>query len=208
MRGVDERPEIVGLPIAARRREERDAVVAPVAVARKVGDRHQLDRGDPEILQIRQALDDTAKRPLWRERADVQLVEDGRDRARAPSTVHRSRQTSTDRRPAMARARRAAGSATRDRERSGHRGRRGDSVERTGRKIGEAAGPVATGFSATAGERLMLPSVEASVAARAARPAGLPPDPWNRGSTTRSTDVCSGAQTRNVVVFQRDARRQ
>ena len=43
MRRVHERAQVVGPPIAPRRREQRDAVVAPVPVARKIGDRHELD---------------------------------------------------------------------------------------------------------------------------------------------------------------------
>ena len=54
VRGVDEAPEIVRGAVGARRGVERDAVVAPVPAAGEVGDRHQLDRGDPEVAQVRQ----------------------------------------------------------------------------------------------------------------------------------------------------------
>ena len=47
VRGVDETSQVVGRAVAARRREQRHAVVAPVARPGKVGDRHQLDRVTP-----------------------------------------------------------------------------------------------------------------------------------------------------------------
>jgi hypothetical protein len=49
MRGIHQAAEVVGRAIAARRREQGDAIVAPVARPGKVGDRHQLERRDPEV---------------------------------------------------------------------------------------------------------------------------------------------------------------
>jgi hypothetical protein len=46
---VDEPLKPRGAAVAGLRREERHAVVAPVAVAGKLGHRHQLDRGDAEV---------------------------------------------------------------------------------------------------------------------------------------------------------------
>src|SRR5204862_3598165 len=38
-------------------------------------DRHQLDRGDPELAELLQPWNDVVERPAGREGADVQLVE-------------------------------------------------------------------------------------------------------------------------------------
>ena len=48
VRGVDQRLEIVGRAVGAIRRERQHAVIAPVARAGKIVDRHQLDGGDAE----------------------------------------------------------------------------------------------------------------------------------------------------------------
>ena len=77
MCGVDESAQVVGTPVGARRREQRDAVVAPVPASGEIRERHQLDRGDAEVAKDRQLLDRAAKRPCRRERADVQFVDGG-----------------------------------------------------------------------------------------------------------------------------------
>ena len=76
MRGVDEPRQAVG-PAVGRtaRRVDVDAVVAPAARARELGDRHELDRGDAELGELAQVRDRAVERPLGGERADVQLVE-------------------------------------------------------------------------------------------------------------------------------------
>ena len=74
--GFDQTLQIVGSAVARIGREGEHAVVAPVATPRKIGDRHQLDRGHAEIRQIGQALDRRAKGTSGRESADVQLVDD------------------------------------------------------------------------------------------------------------------------------------
>ena len=56
----------------------RDAVVAPVALARERLHRHELDAGDAQLRQVRQPRRGGVERPLRRERSDVQLVEDER----------------------------------------------------------------------------------------------------------------------------------
>ena len=76
MRRVDQTAQIVGCPVAPGRRKERDAVVAPVARAGKVGHRHQFDRRDAERREVGQPRCHAGKRSLWAERPDVQLVED------------------------------------------------------------------------------------------------------------------------------------
>ncbi len=65
-----------------------DTVVAPVAPTRELGHRHELDRGHAQLAQLREARNDAVERPLRRERADVQLVEDQLvERDAAPAAV-------------------------------------------------------------------------------------------------------------------------
>jgi hypothetical protein len=45
-------------------------------LAREVGDRHEFDRGDPQLDQIVQTFPYAVERPLGREGADVKFVED------------------------------------------------------------------------------------------------------------------------------------
>ena len=54
----------------------KHAVVAPVAVARKLADRHDLDRRDSQLFEIAQPRDDRLERPLARESSHVDLIED------------------------------------------------------------------------------------------------------------------------------------
>ena len=49
VRLVDQALQIVGAAVGGVRGERHHAVVAPVARAGEVGERHQLDRGDPEV---------------------------------------------------------------------------------------------------------------------------------------------------------------
>ena len=44
VRGIDQRLEVLGAPVAGMRREEQHPVVAPAAAAGERGHRHQLDR--------------------------------------------------------------------------------------------------------------------------------------------------------------------
>ena len=73
VRFVDQGPQVIRAAIGAVGRVEQDAVVAPVAPAREVGDRHQLDRGDAGIDDVVEPLDRGPKRAARRERADVKL---------------------------------------------------------------------------------------------------------------------------------------
>ena len=75
MGGVDEARERLGAAVGRLRRAQVDAVVAPAARARELGDRHQLDGGDAELGERRQVRDRAVERALGGERADVQLVE-------------------------------------------------------------------------------------------------------------------------------------
>ena len=76
VRAIDEAAQIVRRAIAARRSERRDAVVAPVPPARKIGDRHQFDGRDSQFAQIGQARGGGGEAAFRSEGADVQFVED------------------------------------------------------------------------------------------------------------------------------------
>ncbi len=76
VRGVHEMTQVVRRAVAARRREQGHAVVAPVARPGKIGDRHQLNRGCPKLGDRAEPSRDARERPFGTERADVQLVED------------------------------------------------------------------------------------------------------------------------------------
>ena len=52
VRGVDEVGEILRRAEAARRREQRDRLIAPRAVERILGDRQQLDMGEAHIAHV------------------------------------------------------------------------------------------------------------------------------------------------------------
>ena len=52
VRGVDEALQILGRAVGRVGRELQHAVVAPVAAAGKVGERHELDRRDAEIGEV------------------------------------------------------------------------------------------------------------------------------------------------------------
>lgn len=72
---VDQRLELVGRAVGGVRREGQHAVVAPVALARKVGQRHELDRGDAQLGQRVKALPRGRESAFGREGADVQFVD-------------------------------------------------------------------------------------------------------------------------------------
>ena len=68
--------------------ERQHAVIAPAAAPGKIGDRHQLERGDPQLRQIVEPRFDPGERAFGREGADVQLVDRGfLPRAAAPAAV-------------------------------------------------------------------------------------------------------------------------
>ena len=54
MRRIDQGLEVVGRTIGMVRREGQNAVISPVSFAGKIIDRHQFDRRDAELLQLRQ----------------------------------------------------------------------------------------------------------------------------------------------------------
>jgi hypothetical protein len=88
VRGVDEALQRGGAAVGVMRRGDVDAVVAPAALARSLGHRHQLDRVDAESCEARELLDRSVERARRRERAHVQLVDhELRARWRAESPV-------------------------------------------------------------------------------------------------------------------------
>jgi hypothetical protein len=74
--GIDQGLEVFGLPVAAVGREQVAAVIAPVPTAWKIGDRHDLDRGNAQISQQIQLFYRRDERSFRGERADMQLVDD------------------------------------------------------------------------------------------------------------------------------------
>ncbi len=74
MSGIDQRLEFLGRAIGGIGREGQHAVVAPVARAGKVVQRHQLDGGDAQCGERRQT---SLHAGVAAERADVQFVEHG-----------------------------------------------------------------------------------------------------------------------------------
>src|SRR5208282_1067760 len=67
--------EIFGAAVSAIGREREDAVVTPVALAREVGNRHQLQGSDSQIRQVVEALAHCGTSPGRGEGSDVQFIE-------------------------------------------------------------------------------------------------------------------------------------
>ncbi len=61
MGGIDQLLQIVRRPVSRIRSVRQHAIVAPVALAGKIVDRHQLDRRHPQFLQTRQIVPHAAK---------------------------------------------------------------------------------------------------------------------------------------------------
>jgi hypothetical protein len=76
VRGIHQAPKLLRPAVGAVWSVERHAVVSPVAVPGKLGDRHDLDRRDAERAHPRQMIDRAGERTLGRESTDVQLVDD------------------------------------------------------------------------------------------------------------------------------------
>ncbi len=75
--GVDEAGQRVRSAVGVLHRRPEHAVVAPVAIAGELVERHQLDVGDAEHGQTFELADRRVERAGRRERPDVQLVQDG-----------------------------------------------------------------------------------------------------------------------------------
>ena len=74
--GVYEPLKAVRPAVAVLSRIGEHAVISPVAGARELADRHDLDGGDAQIAELAQPRDDRLECPFRSESADVQLVED------------------------------------------------------------------------------------------------------------------------------------
>jgi hypothetical protein len=66
--------QVFGRAIASLRRERVDAVITPVAGARRLRQRHQLDRGNAEIGEIAELFARRGVGPRLREAADMEFV--------------------------------------------------------------------------------------------------------------------------------------
>ncbi|MNH06316.1 hypothetical protein D3C79_656780 [compost metagenome] len=73
VRLVNQLAQLVRGAIAVLRGEWQHAVIAPVAIPGELPDRHQFDRGNTQLGQGRQALDDPG---IAAAQADVQLIDD------------------------------------------------------------------------------------------------------------------------------------
>ena len=74
--GVHETLQAVRAAVTVLRGIGKHAVISPVAGARELADRHDLDGIDAQITELAQPRDDRLERPFGGESADVQLVED------------------------------------------------------------------------------------------------------------------------------------
>ena len=75
MGGVHQFAQAVWAAVGVLHGEGEDTVVAPVARAGKLRDRHELDRGHAQVLQVRQVRDDRRERPRLGKRANMHFVE-------------------------------------------------------------------------------------------------------------------------------------
>ena len=72
---IDERFQIVWRAVGALRRVQQYTVVSPTPLARKVGNRHQLDDGHAQLNEMVQPGLNAGKRAFRAERTDMQLVD-------------------------------------------------------------------------------------------------------------------------------------
>ena len=75
MTGLDQPFQFLGPAIAGRRRIKVGAVIAPVAAAGELGNRHQLDRGRAEFTNMIKVRDRAGKIAGLGEGAEMQFVE-------------------------------------------------------------------------------------------------------------------------------------
>src|SRR5205823_2276312 len=74
--GVDKTLQAVRTAIARLDCERVHAVVAPIAAAGKLGDRHDLDRSDTKLLKLIEVWNNAVESPLRRERPNVKFVDE------------------------------------------------------------------------------------------------------------------------------------
>src|SRR5262245_11534521 len=75
MTGIDQPFEPFWPAIRGLRGKRIDAVVAPVTAARKLRDRHEFNRADPNVPEFVQVGDDGSERSFRGKRADVEFIE-------------------------------------------------------------------------------------------------------------------------------------
>src|SRR5688500_13881979 len=73
---IDEALEACRSTIRRLHGKRENAVIAPVAFSGKLRERHELDGSDAEVAQLLQARYRGVEGAFFRERTDVQLVED------------------------------------------------------------------------------------------------------------------------------------
>ena len=73
--GIDQHFELIRSAVRVLDGVRIDAVVAPVTVARELGNRHDFNRTDAKLFQIAQSFDCRRKRPFRRERTHVQFID-------------------------------------------------------------------------------------------------------------------------------------
>ena len=77
MRGVDERPEVLGAAVAGIGSIRQHPIVAPVAASAEIRDRHYFDGGDAKLGELSEFLDRRPEAALRGEGAQMQFVENG-----------------------------------------------------------------------------------------------------------------------------------
>src|SRR5262245_36987989 len=88
MASIHQPLEMIRVPISVMRRVKIDAIVAPIAIAGKLSDGHQLDMCDAEVSQVIEAIDRRQKRSLRSKSADMKFVKYRRgERLRLPESV-------------------------------------------------------------------------------------------------------------------------
>src|SRR5579871_3789147 len=84
MARLDQRFEVLGSAVARTGSIKVSAVIAPIARTGKLGDRHQLDRGDAELKQVVEMARDPGKIAAFAKRADMQFIKHNLFPAAAP----------------------------------------------------------------------------------------------------------------------------
>src|SRR5262245_26722072 len=80
--------EMIRFPVSVMRRVKVDAIVAPIAIAGKLGDGHQLDMGDAKVSQVIEPVNRRQKRSLRCKSADMKFIKYGRSEwLRLPESV-------------------------------------------------------------------------------------------------------------------------
>src|SRR2546425_3450471 len=84
---IHEVGQLLGPAVTARRCEQSNAVIAPIALAGKIADRHQLDGRHSEFYQMRKPILDSGKCAGGSKGAHVQFVNDQLVKAAARPTL-------------------------------------------------------------------------------------------------------------------------